>query len=163
VLVLLAFGALLAAAAAADLRAFRIPNWVSAALVALFLVNGLPQHAELGWAGHLGVGGAVFAVGLVVYAFGGMGAGDVKLLAATSLWLGPSLLVPHLLATSLLGVGLMLVLLALRRWSPLPAAGEQRRRVPAALLPGKRMPYGVAIAASAAILALRLPPTLWLL
>jgi prepilin peptidase CpaA len=161
VLVQLAFCALLAAAAAADLRAFRIPNWVSAALVALFLVNGLPQHAELGWAGHLGAGGAVLAAGLVVYALGGMGAGDVKLLAATSLWLGPSLLMPHLLATSLLGLGLMLVLLALRRWGPSPAAAGWRR-VPAALLPGKRIPYGVAIAASAAILALRLPPTFWL-
>ena len=103
----------------------------------------------------------MLAAGLILYALGGMGAGDVKLLAATSLWLGPSLVVQHLLGTSIVGLALVLVLVALRRWSPLPAAAE-RRRLPAALLPGKRIPSRVAIAASAAILAPRLPSTFWL-
>jgi prepilin peptidase CpaA len=72
-----------------DVRTRRIPNALTfgAALVALLFhlaVSGLPgiQAAALGWI----VGLAMF---LPFFLLGGMGAGDVKLLAALGAWFGP--------------------------------------------------------------------------
>jgi prepilin peptidase CpaA len=78
------------AACITDLRSRRIPNVLtfgSAAAAVIFHVaaNGTPGlfHALLGWV----VGAAVF---FVPFALGGMGAGDIKLLAALGAWLGPT-------------------------------------------------------------------------
>ena len=77
-----------AVACATDLRNSRIPNALTFGSLALALiVHGLlPQG--LGW-GHalLGIlaGGAIF---FPFFALGGMGAGDVKLMAALGAWLG---------------------------------------------------------------------------
>ena len=72
-----------------DLRTRRIPNW----LVLPFLVAGMAVSSiTRGWAGlessALGilVGTAVL---IVFYFLGGMGMGDVKLLAAVGAWVGP--------------------------------------------------------------------------
>ncbi len=77
-----------AAACVTDVRSRRIPNVLTfGALFVAFLVHGLlPQG--LGWA-HVGLG--MLAGGLVFFPFfalGGMGAGDVKLMAALGAWLG---------------------------------------------------------------------------
>lgn len=67
----------------------RVPNWLNAALLVAGLVL---QSAFFGWSG-LGVGllGALvgFAVLIVPWLMHGMGAGDVKLMAAIGAWLGP--------------------------------------------------------------------------
>jgi prepilin peptidase CpaA len=72
-----------------DLRSRRIPNVLTfgaAALALVFhgIVSGLPgvQSAGLGWL----AGVAVF---LPFFLLGGMGGGDVKLLAALGAWMGP--------------------------------------------------------------------------
>jgi prepilin peptidase CpaA len=72
-----------------DLRSRRIPNalTLSAAVAALCFhaaQNGLPGAglAIVGWL----AGAALF---FPLFALGGMGAGDVKLLAALGAWLGP--------------------------------------------------------------------------
>jgi prepilin peptidase CpaA len=80
-------------AAAWDLKTRRIPNVLTfgaaiAAVIVHFSVGGL---ASAGWsiAGWI-VGVAFF---LPLFALGGMGAGDVKLLAALGAWLGPGAIV----------------------------------------------------------------------
>ena len=73
-----------------DLRRRAIANWITVA----GLTAGLVYHtadrglAGLGWS----AGGAVigFAVFLIFYCLGGMGAGDLKLSAAFGALLGPS-------------------------------------------------------------------------
>ena len=76
-----------------DLRTRRIPNLLTfgAALAALLVNAYLSGLTGLGWsiAGWL-VGVAFF---FPFFALGGMGAGDVKLLAALGAWLGPALAV----------------------------------------------------------------------
>lgn len=76
-------------AAGWDLRTRRIPNWLTfgSALAAVVLHGYMGGPAAAGWAlaGWL-VGVAFF---LPIFALGGMGAGDVKLLAALGAWLGP--------------------------------------------------------------------------
>ena len=105
-------GTLLAAACVTDLRTRRIPN----ALTFSAAVGGVLFHvATGGWqsAGWslvgLFVGALLF---LPMFALRGMGAGDVKLLAAVGAWLGPGQVSMVALATSLVG-GVMAVVVAL--------------------------------------------------
>jgi prepilin peptidase CpaA len=85
-----------------DLRRRAIANWINV----VGLAAGLVYHtATRGWTG-LGwsaAGAALgFAVFLIFYCLGGMGAGDLKLMAAFGALLGPSaILVAALLAAPL--------------------------------------------------------------
>ncbi|MDD3580628.1 MAG: prepilin peptidase [Desulfobacca sp.] len=74
-----------------DVRTQRIPNYLtlSAALAGLMF-----QGVFQGWGGLLNGGAGLllgFGLLLLPYALGGMGAGDVKALAALGAWLGPQL------------------------------------------------------------------------
>jgi prepilin peptidase CpaA len=72
-----------------DLRSRRIPN----ALTIGAAVAGLITHAVIGGVSGGMTSVAGFAVGMILFLpfflLGGMGAGDVKLLAALGAWLGP--------------------------------------------------------------------------
>jgi prepilin peptidase CpaA len=81
---------IIAAASVCDLRRGRIPNALTfgATAVALLLQAIVGGWAGLAWAlGGCAVGIVLFAP---LYAVKGMGAGDVKLLAAIGSWLGPA-------------------------------------------------------------------------
>jgi prepilin peptidase CpaA len=95
--------AVLAVATFTDLRSRRIPNW----LVFPFLLAGFVVSGTLhGWAGighslaGMALGGLLFG-GLC--ALGGMGMGDVKLVAAIGAWIGPAQLVTALVLTGIAG------------------------------------------------------------
>lgn len=86
-----------------DLRSRRIPNWV----VLPFLVAGLVVSGWMhGWSGighsvaGLALGGLLFGV---LCWMGGMGMGDVKLVAAIGAWIGPSQLLTALVLTGIAG------------------------------------------------------------
>jgi len=75
-------------AAYIDGKQLRVPNWITFPLI----LSGLAFNTILaGWAG-LGSGLLGMVVGLAcllpLYSVGGMGAGDVKLLAGVGAWLG---------------------------------------------------------------------------
>ena len=98
-------------AVAWDVATRRIPNLLTfgAALAALVV------HAYVGgWAG-LGMAAAGWAAGVAllfpIFALGGMGAGDVKLLGALGAWLGPVAAVWVALYTGIAG-GLMGLIVA---------------------------------------------------
>jgi prepilin peptidase CpaA len=82
--------AVAAAAVACDIRTRRIPNALTfgsalAAFVYMGLTSGLSGLATAGEGWIVG-----FALFFPFFALRGMGAGDVKLLAALGAWLGPS-------------------------------------------------------------------------
>ena len=85
-----------------DLWKFKIYN----ALTVPLLLSGLAYHAVVG--GVAGLSGSLagalfgFAALLAFYVMGGMGAGDVKLMAAVGAWLGLPLTFAVFLASSLL-------------------------------------------------------------
>ena len=146
-------------AAASDARWMRIPN-----LLILFLLAGYAVTATLtqpGWAviaAHAGVGAAILAGGLVLFARGWMGGGDVKLLAVSGLWLGPAAVPGFLVLTALAGGILTLALIA---WRALARAHQLDGGPIAALRdPKGRVPYGIAIAAAAIAVAFLRPGAL---
>jgi prepilin peptidase CpaA len=101
--------AVLAVAVTTDLMWRRIPNW----LTGPFLVAGFSASAWVhGWRG-LGTSAEGMALGLGVYGilfwFGGMGAGDVKLCAALGAWIGPGQLLIATILTALAGGVMALV------------------------------------------------------
>jgi prepilin peptidase CpaA len=124
-------------AAAWDVRHFLIPNELSIALVTLALLYGLLTPG-FGWLSHILAPLAVFGVGLLLFAKGWMGGGDIKLLTAVSAWTGLKGLLPLLVGISLAGGVLALVLILARR----AFAGRPGPRILAADAP---LPYAVAI------------------
>jgi len=72
-----------------DFAQRRVPNWLNGALAAAGLAA---QAYFFGWSGlAAGLAGMLvgFGVLIVPWAMQGMGAGDVKLMAAIGVWLGP--------------------------------------------------------------------------
>jgi prepilin peptidase CpaA len=145
-----AFVGLLAAAAMFDVWSRRIPNVIPLLLAVGFpitvIVVGIPPN----WAFHFCGAGLVLAVGVLLFNRELVGGGDVKLLAAATLWYGIDRLPDFLFAVSIAGGLLalaMLVARAARNLIPsLASRGPSGRS-----LRGIELPYGVAIALGGAI------------
>jgi Flp pilus assembly protein protease CpaA len=163
--------ALFALAALIDLRERRIPNWLTGGVAALYPLYVLVSPIPVAWPGALAVAAAVFLFGLVLFARQLIGGGDVKLIAAITLWAGLDELALFALVTSLVGGGLALASLWYQRWHGVidahmtalgwnfAPAGPTRRAESASSeasdgmastpidQPPLTLPYGVAIAA----------------
>jgi len=145
-LALVIFPLLMAFAAFSDLFTMRISNTLVLTLVAGFFVLalfvGLPL-TEIGL--HLACAALVLVVAFAFFAFGWIGGGDAKLIAATTLWLGLGVLLPYLIYASLLGGALTLLLLAARRY-PLPERLRAIRWIDRLHDSKTGVPYGIALA-----------------
>ena len=96
-------GALLALACLSDLRTRRIPNALTFSAAACGLLFHLITGGSTAAAWSLGgclLGAALF---FPMFALRGMGAGDVKLLAAVGAWVGPGQVAVVALAASIAG------------------------------------------------------------
>ena len=137
------------AAAIFDLRSFKIPNGLIAAMLGAWLVavllTGVPVE-DAAQSALLGLG--LLAIGVILFSRGWLGAGDGKLISATSLYVGVQGLSSFAMATALAGAVLAIILIMFRRMPvPSPLAGQSwvtdlHARIGV-------MPYGVAIAAGA--------------
>ena len=107
--------ALMIVAALSDVTSFRIPNWLTALIAALFfpmaLITGMPL-VEFMW--HLAAGAILFFVGYALFAFRVFGGGDAKLMAAAGLWFGTAQTLPFLTMTAFAGG---ILALAIAAWS----------------------------------------------
>lgn len=140
------FFGLLLLAVVHDVGSLRIPNRISAAIAALYPVHVATASLPVDWPGAVAVAVIVFAAGALAFAFGLIGGGDVKLLAAVALWVGPARSCEFLVLTALLGG--VLALFMLSRWR-LACAGIADGIGAAGLrdaLLRPFIPYGVAIA-----------------
>ena len=152
ILVMVVLPLLLALAGGWDLASFTIPNLLTAALAAAFVLFAVATALSLpAIAWHLAAGLAGLALGFTLFTLGYIGGGDAKLFAAITLWLGFSDLAAYALAASLLGGLLTLVILVLRQY-PLPALAARQDWL--LRLHGEKsgIPYGVALAAGALLL-----------
>jgi prepilin peptidase CpaA len=140
---------LLAWAAASDMQRYIIPNRICLSLLFLYPGYALGLSAsEIGTAAALAA--AVFAVGAGLFAVGIMGGGDVKLLAAVSLWAGgdhfPLFLILTTFAGGLLGLS----------WGPLLRYFFPAIAMAKAATGRPAIPYGVAIAVGGFFVAINL-------
>ena len=153
------FAGLMIAAAVIDFRRLVIPNPLIGGLCILWLLHleTTSRATPAATLAAIGCAAAVFLVGAVPFSRGLIGGGgDVKLLAAATLWAGADALPPLLLLTALIGGLLALVLLtplgarfaaSHSDGGPEPAGGGlAARRTP--------VPYGVAIAAAALVVTI---------
>ena len=137
--ILFVFGAM------SDLVSYKIPNWVSLGLAALFAVaavlSGMPLET-VGW--HTLVCAVALVVGMILFGFNFIGGGDAKMFAACALWMGPNYIVQYCVYFALVGGLFSLTLLFLRRGA-LPAFTVRVPVLNQLLTPNAGIPYGVAL------------------
>jgi prepilin peptidase CpaA len=144
--------ALLLLAAGYDVAAYRIPNWVCAAIAGAYLpvaiLSGMPYGA-IGLSALVGLGALIVGMGL--FAFKWFGGGDAKMMAASALWLaldrtGSMMgVLAYLMVAGVIGGVFALALLMFRR-APLPAAFAGRAWLLRLHTQSEGIPYGVALA-----------------
>ena len=152
------FAILLLVAAASDIRQFRIPNMLPILLVGGFVLGAVAGVPGLDPIEGLLAGALMMAVGFVLFLLRMMGGGDVKLMAAASLWLGWGGLSEQVVFVTVIGGIFALGLAAVRQLlARRPVAlGSGPTHLPAVLQNGQPVPYGVAIALGS-LLAAALP------
>lgn len=156
--ILTVFPAVVVFAGAMDLFTMTIPNRISLAMVAGFVL--LAPWAGLGpsaIAYHAAAGLLVLAVGVLLFIPGWIGGGDAKLAAAVALWLGFENLFSYLFCAALAGGSLGLLFMSVRA-HPLPVFVSTQPW--AVRLHDRRsgIPYGIALAAGALLVY---PSTSW--
>lgn len=160
-LVVTIFAGLLLAAAIVDFRHFRIPNPIVLSVAALYPAHVIASPQPVAWTYGLAFGAAMFVLGAIFFAAKMMGGGDVKLMAAVSMWAAPYHMLPFLFIT-LAGAIVLAVLMAIRFAADgAKASGNPSitgtianfRHVPIFKM---SVPYGVGIAAGGIYVAARL-------
>ena len=155
---LLLFPALMAFAATSDLLTMTIPNRVSLALAAGFLVlAGVSGMGLTDILAHVGAGATVLVVAFACFAMGWVGGGDAKVAAAAALWFGFSELMNYLLWASLFGGVLTVLLIQFRQW-PLPYSMTGQAWLVRLHAKDSGIPYGIALAIGALMIY---PETEW--
>jgi prepilin peptidase CpaA len=153
---MIAFAALslgLAAAVVTDVRTRRIPNWLTGAIAGAGFGLAFGGGGVSPWEATLGLGLGLLLM-LPGHVIGATGAGDVKLMAAVGVFLGPSLVFRAFLYSAVAG-GVLAVAVAARRGrlgdtvlgtTQLVTAPAVARDAIVAPARGNRFAYGPAIA-----------------
>lgn len=127
-----------------DLRTMKIPNWISIAMVAAFIVIGLfflPFETVL-W--RLGAAAIVLVIGFLLNAIGQLGGGDAKYLAAITPYISLADLSPFLMIFSISLITTLVLHRIAMRIKPIRRATEDW----ASWTAGRNFPMGVSIAAA---------------
>jgi prepilin peptidase CpaA len=139
-------------AAITDLCSLRIPNWLTLSLAAAFPPVALLFGHDVHWLSHFAAGFVVFAAAALLFAFGFLGGGDAKLLAATALWAGLGQLLDLLVLTAIAGGLLALVMVLLRHPVAQASFLATLRRLPSFAQKNTPIPYGIPIAVAGILL-----------
>lgn len=132
-----------------DLRAFSIPNRLVLIVVGFYPAHIMASPLPIDWMGAIMVAALAFFVGWFLFARGFIGGGDVKLIAAVSLWCGPALILPFMLLVLASGGILAAIFLVHARFGMSSEGGMARAL-------STPIPYGIAIAIGSAYVAGRL-------
>jgi prepilin peptidase CpaA len=146
IVALFVFPMLMAYAASSDLLTMRIANWLVVALTVGYFALALAARVPFNdiW---ISVAAAliVLAFAFAFFAFGWIGGGDAKLASATTLWVGFGLMLPYLIYAALLGGGLTLLVLVIRRY-PLPGWLQRHKWIDRLHDTKSGVPYGITLA-----------------
>ena len=148
--------AILAMLALIDLRTRRLPNAAVAAFAALYFVDAaLTQCTVASLAAHAVAGALSLALAGLIFRFGWLGGGDVKLAAAVFLWAGPEYWTVFVIV-SICGLFVALAVLTAAAMTRIPALAALVRRLDWIAL-SRGVPYGVALALGGIIAVLLQP------
>jgi prepilin peptidase CpaA len=154
----------MAFAAVSDMLSMTIANRVSVLLVATFAV--VAPFTGMDWAAyglHFAAGGLVLAVTFMLFAMGGMGGGDAKLLAASSVWMGLGMpLMQYLVLAAFAGGALTLMILSYRK-SPLAVFTGHNMFLRHFADETNGVPYGIALGIGGMLAFPESPLMLWAL
>ncbi len=116
-LIFVVFPFCMAFAAISDTLSMTIANSVSILLVVTFAMVAPLTGMDWGVYGtHFAAGALVLTVTFALFAMGGMGGGDAKLLAATAVWMGLGMpLLEYLVYATIAGAALTLLILSYRK------------------------------------------------
>lgn len=143
----IAFFCLCVQAGIKDTLTFKIPNWMNATFVLLFIPAAFASN--LGWelAGlHILAGLTALIISFGLFSFNIFGGGDAKMIPGVLLWVGPSGVLHFIVGMALAGGLLGVVILLARKAVPAEAAPGFAQKI---LQQDNGIPYGVAIAAGA--------------
>lgn len=140
------------ASAAFDLRTFEIPDTITVLIIIGAVLFGVDTPG-FAWASHAAAGGLFFLFGLLAFARGWLGGGDVKVMTGCACWATLGNLVEQVVLIAIAGGLLALVLMALRRG--LAVAGVTGDDAPRLLRVGADLPYAVGIAGGMAAWGVR--------
>ena len=149
-------------AAIIDGRSLRVPNWLTYHFLAAGLAFAFCRGGSPFFLSSLAGAGVGLLALLPLYAIGGMGAGDVKLMAALGAWIGPWLTAGAFICSALAGalIAAAMIIYSGRMWrhlgmmhtiasevlsvrNPVVLSERAAQRKPAMLL----LPYAIPIAA----------------
>jgi prepilin peptidase CpaA len=151
-------------AAVSDMLSMTIANRVALLLVATFAVvaplTGM-DWATYGW--HFAAGGLVLVITFGLFAIGGMGGGDAKLMAATAVFFGINIhLVEYLVVSAFLG-GVITVAILKYRDSVLAVFTSHNMFLRHFADNGVGVPYGIALGLGGLIAYPSSPLMVWAL
>jgi prepilin peptidase CpaA len=151
--ILLAFlPGLLAYACFSDLFTMRISNRVCMFVFGLFPVAAFSAGMDPSTVGlHVVAGLTVLAVSFTLFAFGWVGGGDAKLVAASAVWFGFELVLEYVALSCVIGGGLTLAILFARQ-HPLPAGLMDQGWISHLHNRTTGIPYGIALGIAALIM-----------
>lgn len=142
-----------------DLTTMTIPNRLTIALIAAFVLLAPLVGLSLQQMGlHVAAGLAVLAVSMGLFGMGWIGGGDAKFVAAIALWIGWNDLLAYLLIAALAGGALTLLLLFFRGL-PLPEFLFRHAWIARLHDRSAGVPYGIALAIAGLIV---FPKTIWI-
>lgn len=139
-----------AMAAWSDYKGLTIPNLYSVFIIGAFVLSygvlwmGGRDDVFLSLASHVSSFLVVFIATVVMYNLKALGGGDSKLMSAFALWVGIQGLFPFLFYMSIIGGGLGLVALILKKYQPVNNAPEDSW-VAQCQSGHSKVPYGIAI------------------
>jgi prepilin peptidase CpaA len=153
----------MAFAALSDLFTMTIANRVSLLLVATFAIIAPFTGMDMMTYGmHFAVAGGVLVLTFALFAYGGFGGGDAKLLTAIALWCGYSqTFTEYLIYAALFGGWLTLGLVFYRGTTIAEYAGARFEFLERLGRKEVGVPYGIALGAAALVVAPSMPLVAW--
>jgi prepilin peptidase CpaA len=162
-IIFVVFAFCMAFAAVSDMLTMTIANRVSLLLIASFAVVAPLTGMDMATYGmHFAAGGIVLAVTFTLFATGGLGGGDAKLLSATAVWCGYSfVLIEYLLTATVFG-GMLTVALVMWRGSfTAEYAGTHFAIFEKLSRTDLGIPYGIALGAAGLAVSPTMPLVKW--
>lgn len=162
-IIFVVFAFSMAYAALSDLLTMTIANRVTLVLLATFAIVAPLTGMDLATYGmHFAAGAMVLAATFVLFAMGGVGGGDAKLVSAVAVWCGFGMpLVEYLIYSALLGGWITMAIILWRGSFVAEMAGGRFEFLDRISRKDAGVPYGIALGIAGLIAAPSMPLVEW--